>query len=54
MCIRDRHTADPVPFVIYDSAAPANNSRRFTEKDAGETGLFIEEGHTLLGRLLSR
>lgn len=48
------HTADPVPFVIYDSAAPANNSRRFTEKDAWETGLFIEEGHTLLGRLLSR
>jgi len=48
------HTADPVPFVIYDSTEPLNNSWRFTEKDAGETGLFIQEGHTLLGRLLSR
>lgn len=48
------HTADPVPFVIYDSTTPRNNDWRFTEKDAGETGLFIEEGYTLLGRLLSR
>lgn len=48
------HTSDPVPFVMYDSTAPGNNSWRFTEKDAAQTGLFIEEGHTLLRRLLSR
>jgi 2,3-bisphosphoglycerate-independent phosphoglycerate mutase len=48
------HTSDPVPFVIYDSTAPGNNNWRFTERDATQTGLFVEQGHTLLGRLLLR
>ncbi len=48
------HTSDPVPFVIYDSTDTKNNPWRFTEKDAGETGLFIEEGCSLLGRLLQK
>lgn len=48
------HTADPVPFVIYDSTNTRNNSLRFTEKDAGRSGLFIEEGYTLLRRLLQK
>lgn len=47
------HTPDPVPFCIYDSTAPRNNSWRFMEKDAQATGLFIEEGYTLLSRLLA-
>ncbi len=49
---RRTHTADPVPFVLYDSSNTRNNPCRFTETAAGQTGLFIEEGHTLLGRLL--
>jgi 2,3-bisphosphoglycerate-independent phosphoglycerate mutase len=53
--IRKRtHTADPVPFAIYDSTSPRENKWKFTEKDAMHTGLFIEEGYKLLGRLLSR
>jgi 2,3-bisphosphoglycerate-independent phosphoglycerate mutase len=53
--IRKRtHTADPVPFAIYDSTNPRGNKWKFTEKDAMQTGLFIEEGYTLLRRLLSR
>lgn len=48
------HTPDPVPFVLYDSTDPGNHNRQFTERDAAQAGLFIEEGHTLLGRLLSR
>ncbi len=49
------HTPDPVPFVIYDSSHDAGNDNglRFNEKDAARTGVFIEEGHTLLSRLLS-
>ncbi len=46
------HTSDPVPFVLYDSTDTRNNPWKFCEKDARETGLFIEEGHLLLGRLL--
>lgn len=48
------HTADPVPFLIYDSACPRESKWKFTEKDASRTGVFIEEGYTLLRRLLSR
>ncbi|HHO76259.1 MAG TPA: cofactor-independent phosphoglycerate mutase [Deltaproteobacteria bacterium] len=46
------HTSDPVPFVLYDSTNTQNNTLRFTEQEARDTGLFIEEGYSLLGRLL--
>lgn len=53
--IRKRtHTGDPVPFVIYDSTNLRKSKWKLTEKDAMQTGLFIDEGYTLLGRLLSR
>jgi 2,3-bisphosphoglycerate-independent phosphoglycerate mutase len=51
--VKKTHTSDPVPFCIYDSTDPRNNNWRFTEKDAQATGLFIEEGYTLLSRLLA-
>ena len=50
---RRTHTADPVPFLVYESTKRQDHTgRRFTEKDAVQTGLFIESGHELLGRLL--
>lgn len=49
------HTADPVPFLIYDSISQAaRNSRGFNEEEARRTGIYIDEGHTLLGRFLAR
>lgn len=48
------HTSDPVPYVIYDSTNHLYNDRRFNERDASQTGVFIEEGHTLLSRLVSK
>jgi len=48
------HTSDPVPFVIYDSTDTKNNTWRFTEKDARNSGLFIEEGYSLLSRLVKK
>jgi 2,3-bisphosphoglycerate-independent phosphoglycerate mutase len=48
------HTADPVPYILYDSTTEVNTVRGFTEKDARASGLFVEEGYTLLGRLLGR
>ena len=51
---RKTHTADPVPYIIYDSTSPSSHERRFTEHDARGTGVFIEEGFSLLGRLLER
>ena len=46
------HTRDPVPFVIYPSKE--NNGKAFTEADAKESGLLIEEGHRLIERLFER
>ena len=50
---RRTHTADPVPFLVYDSTQRhAHTGQRFTEKDASRTGLYLEEGYELLSRLL--
>ena len=46
------HTPDPVPYVLYDSTHSFNGKLAFTENDARSTGIFIEEGYTLLKRLL--
>lgn len=48
------HTSDPVPYVIYDSEHRSKQSCYFTESAAHDTGVFIEEGHTLLSRLLKK
>lgn len=43
------HTAEPVPFLIYRNGKTSSiGVPGYDEKTAGETGLFIEEGHTLL------
>jgi 2,3-bisphosphoglycerate-independent phosphoglycerate mutase len=46
------HTDDPVPFAIYDSTRTSGSGRAYTEKEAAETGDFVEEGHVLLGQFL--
>lgn len=46
------HSSDPVPFVIYDNTNTKNNNWKFSEKYAKKTGLFIEEGYTILKRFL--
>jgi len=50
------HTADPVPFVIYDSKDPASSGPAgragFNETDAQATGLFVEDAHTLMHMLV--
>ncbi len=48
------HTADPVPFMLWGAGFTANGARRFTEAEAGRTGLFIEEGYNIMGSLIGR
>jgi 2,3-bisphosphoglycerate-independent phosphoglycerate mutase len=48
------HVADPVPFVLWGQGFVANGARAFTEVAAKGTGLFIEEGHTIMGRFMLR
>lgn len=46
------HTADPVPFVLYDSEQPQSGTSRYTEAEASRTGLFLPEGPMLMHRLI--
>jgi len=46
------HTADPVPFLIWGKGVEANGAKRFTEAEAAKTGVFIEEGYKIMGRLV--
>jgi 2,3-bisphosphoglycerate-independent phosphoglycerate mutase len=49
------HTADPVPFVIYDSTKKhLSGARGFDEQAAVESGIVIEEGYKLMERFLRR
>jgi 2,3-bisphosphoglycerate-independent phosphoglycerate mutase len=42
------HTSDPVPFVIYDSTKPVGKQAAFNEKNASQTGIYVEKGYTLM------
>jgi 2,3-bisphosphoglycerate-independent phosphoglycerate mutase len=46
------HNADPVPFLLWGSGIESNGAGRFTESEAGKTGLFLEQGYKIMGELL--
>jgi len=46
------HSPDPVPFMLWGGGFTANGGKRFTESEAKSTGLFIEEGYNIMGRLV--
>jgi 2,3-bisphosphoglycerate-independent phosphoglycerate mutase len=51
------HGADPVPFCVFtqrEEAKTRGQKRGFCEKDAREQGIFIQEAHSLLDRLVRR
>lgn len=48
------HSSQPVPYMIYDSRASKNGVDRFTEKNALETGVFVEHGPYIMDKLLEK
>jgi len=46
------HSPEPVPFLLWGSAFTASGVRRYTEAEAKMTGVFVENGHTLIDWLL--
>ena len=46
------HTSDSVPFLIYDSTKEAEGVETFTEETASSTGIFVEEGHTIMEKFI--
>ena len=51
LCYRT-HTADPVPYVLYDSRYQRRAIGHYNEKEAAASGIFIPEGYTLLQKFL--
>jgi len=47
------HVAEPVPFAIYGEAVRSNRQFTFTEANARESDLKIEQGHTLMEYFLA-
>ncbi len=45
------HVSEPVPYMLYDSANPQNNSWNYNEKEAKAGGIFIDEGCKLINKL---
>ncbi len=45
------HTDEPVPFVLWGSRFASNGAKRFTEAEAKNTGIFIDEGYNIMGKL---
>jgi len=48
------HSGDPVPFMLWGPGFTANGAKRFTEEEAKRTGFFIDEGYSIMGRLIGR
>jgi len=48
------HVPDPVPFMLWGAGFTANGAKRFTEVEAESTGLFIDPGYNIMGRLIQR
>jgi len=46
------HAPDPVPFMLWGPGVDADGARAFTEAEAESTGLFVEEGHTIMSSLI--
>lgn len=48
------HTHDPVPYMIYESGNGRirNATSGYNEKDAAQTGIYVEKGDTLIDHFL--
>ena len=46
------HTADPVPYVLYDSTCQQKKIAHYNEREAAATGIFEERGCDLMTRFL--
>lgn len=48
------HTADNVPYLLFDSTDMKNNDLLYNEKDAVKSGILINEGYTLIDHLFEK
>jgi 2,3-bisphosphoglycerate-independent phosphoglycerate mutase len=46
------HTSDSVPYMLYDSSAPRNQTWDYNEAEGRKSGNYVPEGHKLMERFL--
>jgi len=46
------HCAEPVPFLIWGKGVKGKGGLRFTEPEAGKTGLSVEPGYKIMDRFI--
>ncbi|MCI8563091.1 MAG: cofactor-independent phosphoglycerate mutase [Lachnospiraceae bacterium] len=48
------HTSDPVPYMLYDSRQNQESGCLYNETDAKRNGIVVEQGYTLMSKLLEK
>jgi 2,3-bisphosphoglycerate-independent phosphoglycerate mutase len=48
------HSEEPVPFVLWGSGFYSNGVKKFTEAEAKNAGIFIDDGYNLMNKLTRR
>jgi len=48
------HTADPVPYILYDSTRQRKSVAHYSEKEAAATGIYEPKGYQLIDRLFEK
>ncbi len=51
ICVRT-HTAEPIPYLLYDSEKKEEHAWTYCEKDAENSGRVVEKGHELMSYFL--
>jgi 2,3-bisphosphoglycerate-independent phosphoglycerate mutase len=46
------HSSEPVPFLIWGPGIEPNGAARFTEVEAARTNLLINDGYTIMTKLI--
>lgn len=46
------HSSEPVPYLLYDSTKEQEHTWKYNEKEAKESGNYLEEGYMLIRELL--
>jgi 2,3-bisphosphoglycerate-independent phosphoglycerate mutase len=48
------HSPEPVPFLLWGEGFKPNGAKSFSEIEAKNTGLFIEDGYKIMGKLVGK
>ena len=46
------HNEEPVPFVLWGSGFSSSGAKKFTESDAKNTGIYVDDGYKIMDKLI--